>query len=170
MIVFAVLVAVFAVASLIPARGGRRSAPDAARWAMAVAMAFAGASHLLMPTPFIQHLPEFVPFREAIIAGSGVVEIVLGIGLIGPTRYRQAVALALAAYLVAVFPANVYVAVAAVAVDGQPGGWMSWFRLPFQAVFIAWALWSVPGTVDFGRSVVRRLTGPHRVPATVSGR
>ena len=40
------------------------------------------------------------------------------------------------------FPANVYVAVADVDVEGQPGGVFQWIRLPLQAVFIAWALWS----------------------------
>jgi uncharacterized membrane protein len=41
-----------------------------------------------------------------------------------------------------VFPANVYVAVEAVDVDGQPGGVYPWLRLPLQAVFVWLALWS----------------------------
>ena len=36
----------------------------------------------------------------------------------------------------AVFPGNVYVAVAGVDVEGQPGGIYSWLRLPLQAVFV----------------------------------
>jgi uncharacterized membrane protein len=48
----------------------------------------------------------------------------------------------LAAYLLAVFPANLYVAIAGVDVQGQPDGWYPWLRLPLQALFIAWALWS----------------------------
>ena len=55
---------------------------------------------------------------------------------------RETVGRLTAAYLVAVFPANVYVAVADVDVEGQPGGVFQWIRLPLQAVFIAWALWS----------------------------
>ena len=55
---------------------------------------------------------------------------------------RETVGRVTAAYLLAVFPANVYVAVADVDVEGQPGGVFQWIRLPLQAVFVAWALWS----------------------------
>ena len=67
--------------------------------------------------------------------------------------------LALAAYFVAVFPANVYVAVADVAVDGQPGGWYPWLRLPFQVLFVAWALWSTEWDLQQLRSAAKRLVG-----------
>jgi len=55
--------------------------------------------------------------------------------------WRRLAGFALAGYLLAVFPANIYVAVADVEVDGQPGGAYSWLRLPLQAVFIVWAIW-----------------------------
>lgn len=113
-----------------------------ARFALAAAMAVAGVSHLVAPTPFIQHLPEFIPMREAIVFASGLVEIGFGLALIGPARARPVVGLLLAAYLVSVFPGNVYVAVAGVDVEGQPGGIYPWLRLPLQAVFIWLALWS----------------------------
>lgn len=113
-----------------------------ARLGLAIAMAFAGAAHLVMPEPFVQHLPEWVPERQAIIYASGIVEIVLGMALVRPQGWRQVAGLALAAYLVAVFPANVYVAVEAVEVDGQPGGVYPWLRLPFQALFVWLAVWS----------------------------
>ena len=53
-----------------------------------------------------------------------------------------------------VFPANVYVAIAGLDVDGQPGGIYPWLRLPFQALFIAWALWSIahPGLGEASRA------------------
>lgn len=122
----------------------RRREPlqDNARIGLSVAMAFAGAAHLFMPTPFVQHLPEWVPVRAELIYFTGVIEIALGLALLWPARWRQLAGLALAAYLVAVFPANVYVAVAAVDVDGQPGGIYPWLRLPFQVLFVGLALWS----------------------------
>jgi uncharacterized membrane protein len=41
----------------------------------------------------------------------------------------------------AIFPANIYVAVTGGSVEGLPqAGWHYWVRLPFQFVFIAWAL------------------------------
>jgi uncharacterized membrane protein len=95
-----------------------------------------------MPEPFVQHLPEWVPARSLLIYGTGLVEVALGAALLGPARWRAMTGLALAAYLIAVFPSNVYVAVGGVDVDGQPGGIYPWLRLPFQAFFVWLALWS----------------------------
>ena len=120
----------------------RFSRRGAARIGMAVAMAFAGASHLLMPTPFVQHLPGWVPLREELVFLTGLLEIALGLALLLRQPWQRLAGFALAGYLVAVFPANVYVAVAEVEVDGQPGGAYAWLRLPLQLLFIAWALWS----------------------------
>jgi uncharacterized membrane protein len=142
MVFMAVLAVVTLLAAALPTTHGRRPLRDAARIGMAAAMAFAGISHWLMPVPFVQHVPPFVPFPEAVVLLSGVVEVALGAALLGPRRWRRAAGGLLAAYLVAVFPANVYVAVAAVDVQGQPDGWYSWLRLPLQALFVAWALWS----------------------------
>lgn len=114
----------------------------AARLGMSLAMVLAGLSHLVMPTPFVQHMPEWVPVREMLVAVTGVLEAGLGAALLLRSRARALAGLALGGYFVAVFPANLYVAVAGVEVDGQPGGWYPWFRLPFQALFIVWALWS----------------------------
>lgn len=115
---------------------------QAARLGMATAMAFAGTSHLLLPTPFIQHLPPVVPLRAEIVLISGLVEIALGFALLLRPPARRRVGDVLAVYFVAVFPGNLYVAVAGVEVDGQPGGIYPWVRLPLQLLFIAWALWS----------------------------
>lgn len=112
------------------------------RAALAVGMVVAGIAHFVTPLPFVQHLPDVIPMREAIVYASGAVEIALGLALMGPSRLRPYVGLVLAAYLVAVFPGNVYVAVSGVAVDGQPGGIYPWLRLPFQALYIGLALWS----------------------------
>lgn len=165
MIIFAVLVAGFLAAMLVPRRGGgRRPVRDAARLAMATAMVFAGVSHFAAPASFVQLLPEFVPYRDAVILATGVVEVLLGVGLVAPRRWRREVALALVAYLVAVFPANVYVAVAGVELEGLGGG-SPWLRLPFQAVYIAWAIWAVPGTFEPARALVRRVSGSTGDPA-----
>jgi uncharacterized membrane protein len=114
----------------------------AARVGMAIALAFAGASHLFLATPFIQHLPPSVPLRAEIVLVSGLVEIAFGLALLLPPPTRRRVGVALALYYVAVFPGNVYVAVYDVDVDGQPGGIYPWVRLPLQLLFIAWAMWS----------------------------
>src|SRR4051794_36329763 len=111
MIILAVLIVVFLVAILVPSGGGRRSARDAARLGMAVAMVFSGVSHFVALESFLPLLPPFVPYPTAVILATGVVEVLLGVGLLVPRRWRREVALVLVFYLVAVFPANVYAAV-----------------------------------------------------------
>jgi uncharacterized membrane protein len=139
MIFMAVLLVATAAAKLIDREGGwRRSA----RWGMALAMIFAGISHLLMPEPFVQHIPVWVPLREALVAVSGVAEIALGGWMLYPPAHRVLSGRVMAAYLAAVWPANIYVAVAGIDVDGQPGGAYPWIRIPLQVLFIAWVLWS----------------------------
>lgn len=130
-------------------QGARRSARGAARVGLAIAMVVAGISHWLNPVPFLQHLPPWVPVPEVLIFATGVLEVLLGLALLLRPPWRRRAGVALAAFLVAVFPANVYVAVAGVDVDGLPGGWYPWLRLPFQILFVAWALWSTaPSTVE----------------------
>ncbi len=141
--IFLLVLALATAACASVASWRRRFSPrEAARLGMAIALAFAGASHLFLPTPFIQHLPPSVPLRAEIVLVSGLVEIALGLALLLPPPTRRRVGVALALYYAAVFPGNVYVAVFDVDVDGQPGGIYPWVRLPLQLIFIAWALWS----------------------------
>ncbi len=135
---------ILATATAIAALVGRHRASwrDHARRGLAAAMAFAGFSHLAQPDPFIQHLPDWVPAAGALVAVTGLIEIAIGVALVSRRLPRETVGRVTAAFLLAVFPANVYVAVADVDVEGQPGGVFQWIRLPLQAVFIAWALWS----------------------------
>jgi uncharacterized membrane protein len=135
-------------ATLVAWAIGRRSAStqDHARRGMAAAMILAGAAHLVGPEPFVQHLPEWVPAREPLVHLSGLAEMALGTALVAVPNRREAVGRLLALFFLAVWPANIYVAVASVEVAGQPGGAYPWIRLPFQVLFIAWALWSTRPT------------------------
>jgi uncharacterized membrane protein len=135
---------------------------EAARLGMSAAMIVAGIAHWVRPLPFIQHLPPWVPMPEFLIFATGVAEVVLGVALLLPQPWRWRAGMALAAYLVAVFPGNLYVALADVDVDGQPGGIYPWLRLPLQLLFIAWALWS---TRPEGRGERRRGALPQRTGA-----
>jgi pimeloyl-ACP methyl ester carboxylesterase/uncharacterized membrane protein len=132
---------------------------DAARVGMSAAMVVAGIAHWVRPLPFTQHLPPWVPLPELLIFATGITEVLLGLALLLPQPWRWRAGMALAAYLLAVFPGNLYVALAGVDVDGQPGGAYPWLRLPFQFLFIAWALWSSrPERRDTGDAQER----PHR--------
>ncbi len=110
------------------------------RIGLALLMAGAGVAHFVAPRPFIGHLPDAVPYRAELVAATGAIEILLAIGLVGPQRLRRPAGIALAAYLVLVFPANVYAAISQVPIDGVPTGWIRWARLPFQ-IPLVWAAW-----------------------------
>jgi len=141
MVFLIVLVVMYLVTWLIPPRSRWT---QQARWrvALALGMVFAGISHLVMPAPFLQHLPEWAPMRSAVVFASGLVEIAFGVALLLRTSWRPRIGLALAAYLVAVFPSNIYVAVAGIDVQGQPDGIYAWIRLLFQPLFVWLALWT----------------------------
>jgi uncharacterized membrane protein len=72
---------------------------------------------------------------------SGGAEILGGLGLL-LQRFRRLAAYGLASLLVAVFPANIYMAVAHVPFPGRMGEpWIQWLRLPMQIPLIVWALY-----------------------------
>ena len=133
-----ILVLLTAIAWLVGRRRNRWR--DHARRGLAAAMIVAGITHFANVEPFVQHLPDWVPTRETVVYLTGVVEVALGLALLLPTGHRTTTGRLVATYLVAVLPANVYVAVADIDVTGLPGGVHAWIRLPLQLLFIAWAV------------------------------
>ncbi len=111
-------------------------------WVMAGAYMFAGFNHLLNPGFYLAIIPPGLADPAWLNVLSGLAEIVLGVFVLEP-RVRVLAAWGLIALLIAVFPANVYMAMENVGPDG-PGtgaGAANWIRLPFQGVFILWAWW-----------------------------
>ena len=104
----------------------------------------AGVLHFVVPELYAQIIPPFLPAPLALVYLSGVAEIAVGVGLLIP-RTRRYAAWATIALLVAIFPANVYMATSMVAIEGLGGGDPSstarWLRLPLQGVLILWAYW-----------------------------
>jgi uncharacterized membrane protein len=113
-------------------------------WVMAIAYAFAGFNHLLNPDFYVKIMPPGLPNPEWLNVLSGLAEIVLGVFLLEP-RTRILAAWGIIALLIAVFPANVYVALENVGLpDGAPGtgnAVLNWVRIPFQGLFLVWAWW-----------------------------
>jgi len=99
---------------------------------------FAGAMHFVTPRTYRRIMPPWVPAHKAMVCASGVAEIAGGAGMLSPSRRRLA-GWWLIATLVAVFPANLHMALNAEDYPDLPGGGpVLWARLPFQGVFIAW--------------------------------
>lgn len=116
------------------------------RYVLAALFVVAGIMHFAVPESFVQIVPPFLPAPLALVYLSGIAEILLGVGLLDE-RTRPYAAWGLVALLVAVFPANVYMATHDVVIEGaaepirDPSTAARWGRLPLQVVLIAWAWW-----------------------------
>jgi uncharacterized membrane protein len=131
-----------------------------ARWLLAAVMVWVGITHFTSPEPFVRIVPAALPAPLLLVWISGVAEIVLGVLLLAPHRIALRLARwGLIALLIAVFPANVNMAWNQIQLtpEGTMPVWAMWARLPFQALFVAWAWWVTrppaqpSGTVDSSR-------------------
>jgi uncharacterized membrane protein len=114
------------------------------RIALAVASVFyvaAGSLHFIKPALYLRIMPPYIPWPIAMVWVSGGFEILGGVALLSPAT-RRAAAWGLVALLIAVFPANLYMAMHP-AEAGAAGiaPVLRWGRLPLQAVLIWWLLW-----------------------------
>jgi len=109
------------------------------RYLAALLFVVAGLLHFLKPEMYVAIIPPSFPAPRLLVALSGVAEIAGGIGLLIP-RLRRAAGWGLVALLIAVFPANLYMAQHPEPFHLAP--WILWARLPLQAVLIWW-VWSV---------------------------
>lgn len=108
---------------------------------LSVSIIVVGTIHFLTPIPFVRIVPPQLPNPLALVYISGFFEILGGIGLLIPV-VSVAAAWGLIALFLAVFPANINMAVNQIAIEGIPHQpILYWVRLPFQAVLIAWAYW-----------------------------
>lgn len=110
------------------------------RWGFAGLFLISGILHFAKPEPFVRIVPPMFPHPGELVMISGAAEILGGMGLLIP-RTRRAAAYGLALLLVAVFPANIYMALAHVTFSGVLGNhWLQWVRLPLQVPLIWLAL------------------------------
>ncbi|GAA3281954.1 hypothetical protein Dvina_09885 [Dactylosporangium vinaceum] len=106
---------------------------------LAALLGVAGVAHLARPRPFDSIVPRSLPGpARAYTYVSGACELALAAGLAHP-RTRRGAALAAAGFFVAVFPANVQMAVDWR--DATPARRaVAWGRLPLQVPLVWWAL------------------------------
>ena len=104
-------------------------------------MVLAGLNHFLVPATYVAMMPSMLPSPWALVYISGVAEILGGLGLILP-RTRKLAGWGLVALYVAVFPANLNMAVHHLRLGTRElPSWALWLRLPLQGLLIAWAWW-----------------------------
>ena len=109
---------------------------------MAAFYIFAGIMHFVRPDYYVPMMPPYLPWHMFLIYLSGLAEVVLGAAVLVPSL-RTLAAWGIILLLIAIFPANLHIALHNVPLFGNPegAGIFNWIRLPFQAVLIAWAWW-----------------------------
>jgi uncharacterized membrane protein len=111
--------------------------------ALGLAFTLAGALHFIRPRAYEAIMPPYVPYHREAVLVSGAAEIAGGLAVLSP-RTRKFGRWWLLALLLAVFPANVHMAIhpEQVTERGVPAdripAWLLWLRLPLQGAFMAW--------------------------------
>jgi uncharacterized membrane protein len=105
--------------------------------ALAAFFVGAGAMHFIRPREYRAIMPDYLPAHRELVAASGVAEIAGGLGALHP-RTRRLAGWWLVATLLAVFPANLHMALHPERYRRVPRA-LLYARLPVQGLFIAWA-------------------------------
>lgn len=124
------------------------TARRAGLWLMAAFYVFAGVMHFVRPEFYLPMMPTWLPAHRELILLSGAAEILLGLLLL-PEATRRLAAWGVVLLLIAVFPANLHVALHDVPLFGaeKGAGALNWLRLPFQ-LLLAWWAWSYARGTD----------------------
>jgi uncharacterized membrane protein len=106
---------------------------------MALLFIALGINHFYNPDIYLRIMPPYLPWPMFLQYLAGFFEFVLGVLLLFP-KYTRLAAWGLIALLIAVYPANIHMAVNSHLYPDLPV-WFHWVRLPLQFVLIAWAWW-----------------------------
>ena len=107
-------------------------------YVMAVGYTILGINHFVNPGFYEPIMPPYVPMHLMMIYISGAAEILCGILLL-PKATRRSAAWGLVLLLIAIFPANIQMAIND-AKRNDPDLWIALVRLPLQLPLI-WAAW-----------------------------
>ena len=134
-------------------RGYRQSCPvkRGLQIGLSVFFILGGIIHFALITAVAKIVPPFLPFPEGLVAITGIMEFGFAIALWFQVRLRLT-GLLLSAYLLAVLPANIYMAIRDMPVGTlQPGPFLLWGRVAMQFPMIALVLWSTYYAFQSGR-------------------
>lgn len=115
------------------------------RWLLALAMMFAGISHLFWARKEFQaQVPDFttkVMDKDGVVVASGVAEVMFGAALIALPKSRETIGTILAAFFVAIFPGNLEQYTRKRDGFGLDTDQKRLARLFFQPALVCWAWW-----------------------------
>lgn len=111
------------------------------RFLLAGLLAVAGISHFRDPAAFHAQVPAWMPWPDAVIAVSGVVELGLAAALVAVPGRRAQIGWVVAGYFVVVSVGNVSQFLTGTDAFGLDSDLARGVRLLFQPVLVVWALW-----------------------------
>ena len=106
------------------------------RHVLGILFILAGVNHFANTAMYVSIMPPYLPWHVELVYLSGAAEMLLGAMLL-PRRYSRFAAWGLIALCIAVFPANLHMALQAELYPSLPS-WALWMRLPLQGLLIAW--------------------------------
>lgn len=120
--------------------------------AMCIMLCFTAIGHVIYAKGMTMMLPDFIPFKLAIVYITGIMEVIFGILLLG-SKYRRMTGITIIIFFILILPANIYEAVNYVNLETATyngvGPIYLWFRIPLQLFLIGWVyFFSVRGSID----------------------
>ncbi len=105
----------------------------------ALFMIYAGVQHFLKPDFFVPFVPNFLPFKLAVVYISGVFEIGFGM-LLFFKKYAKIAALGIFVLLLLFLPIHIWDVISETPVIGSKTA--AWIRLPIQflLIFLIWKI------------------------------
>jgi len=101
----------------------------------------AGILHFVKMPLYVRIVPPWLPAHAALVTISGIAEIAGGIGVL-VKQTRRAAGIGLIALLIAVFPANLQMALHPQQYSDIGSSATFWARLPLQLAIVAWVWFS----------------------------
>lgn len=109
---------------------------------LAVFFFAAGLMHFIHDDSFAVIVPPILPFKYEIVWLTGLMELAFALGLLWP-KFRAVTGYGLGAYLLAVLPANIYMALEGIGFgDAVISPSALWIRVALQFPLIALILWA----------------------------
>ena len=111
------------------------------RYVLAAFFLAAGANHFRVPELYLGMMPPWLPWQLGLVYASGAAEVLGGVGILVPFARRFS-GWGLMVLLIAIFPANLHVALQGRMPGFEFSALTLWLRLPLQLVLLAWVWWS----------------------------
>ncbi|WP_405606260.1 hypothetical protein [Polaribacter sp. Asnod1-A03] len=117
-----------------------------ARIAMSTMLLFTAIGHFVFTNGMSMMIPKFIPNKISLVYITGILEILLAVGLIIP-KLKVVTGWALIIFLLLMLPANIYASLHKInyqkgTFNGNDINYL-WFRIPLQIFFIVWTYLSV---------------------------